>query len=156
MATAFITPDQDGIVSEIEISAPPERVFRALTTREDALRWWENPTYELTVWEMDARLGGQYRFTARVRAGKNAGKEYKHHGEITEFDPPRVLAYTWMTNFHDDPSRETVVRWELTPKGKATHVKITHSGLLHEPTSRKGYSEGWLGLLRALKTLLEK
>jgi hypothetical protein len=33
MPTAIVTPDLDAIVSEIDIAAPPERVFRALTCR---------------------------------------------------------------------------------------------------------------------------
>ena len=31
MATIIVTPDQDAVVSEIEIAAPPERVFKALS-----------------------------------------------------------------------------------------------------------------------------
>ena len=34
MASMHITPDQDAVVSEIEIAAPPERVFRALIERD--------------------------------------------------------------------------------------------------------------------------
>jgi uncharacterized protein YndB with AHSA1/START domain len=31
MATAAVTPDQDAIVAELFIAAPPERVFKAIT-----------------------------------------------------------------------------------------------------------------------------
>lgn len=31
MTTTIVTPDQDAVVSEIQIAAPPERVFKALT-----------------------------------------------------------------------------------------------------------------------------
>ena len=31
MASTIVTPDQDSIVGEIDIAAPPERVFKALT-----------------------------------------------------------------------------------------------------------------------------
>ena len=37
MAKTIITPDQDAVVSEIEIAAPPEHVFRALIERDLAL-----------------------------------------------------------------------------------------------------------------------
>jgi len=30
MASTIITPDQDAVVSEIHIAAPPDRVFQAL------------------------------------------------------------------------------------------------------------------------------
>ncbi len=39
MAKAIITPDKDAVISEIEIAAPPDRVFQALITREQALQW---------------------------------------------------------------------------------------------------------------------
>ena len=40
MAATFITPDQDAIVSEIDIAAPPARVFQALTTAAELKRWF--------------------------------------------------------------------------------------------------------------------
>ena len=33
MAKAMITPDQDAVISEVEIAAPLDRVFQALTMR---------------------------------------------------------------------------------------------------------------------------
>jgi len=42
MAKAMITPDGDAVVSEIEIAARPDRIFQALTTREQALQWGAN------------------------------------------------------------------------------------------------------------------
>jgi uncharacterized protein YndB with AHSA1/START domain len=82
--------------------------------------------------------------------------EFECHGEIVEYDPPRVLAYTWLANWHDDASRRTIVRWELTSKAAGTHVKVTHSGLAQEPTARKDYSGGWPGVVEMLKKFVEK
>ena len=115
MATTRITADNDAVVSEIEIAAPPERVFRALIERDQALQWGTNDAFEMTFWEMDARPGGQWRFVSKERKGAGVGKDYDHHGEIVEFDPPRVLAYSWFANWHENPSQRTMVRWELTP-----------------------------------------
>jgi uncharacterized protein YndB with AHSA1/START domain len=39
MATATITPDQDTIVSEIFIAAPPARVFQAITDPNQMPLW---------------------------------------------------------------------------------------------------------------------
>ena len=71
MASTTITPDRDAVVSEIEITAPPERVFQALITREQAMQWGTNDAFEMTHWEMDARPGGKWRFVSRERSGKN-------------------------------------------------------------------------------------
>ncbi|MGH9687277.1 MAG: SRPBCC family protein [Candidatus Acidiferrales bacterium] len=155
MASSRITPDQDSVVAEIDIAAPPERVFKALTDREDALRWGGNEQFKLSQWEMDVRPGGRWRFVANERGASNAGVELVHHGEVLEIRRPNLLVYTWFTSFHEDPSHRTVVRWELTPTASGTHVKVTHSGLGALPGSRKGYSEGWPGLLQKVRETLE-
>ncbi len=156
MATTTITPDNDAVVSQIEIAAPPERVFQALIDRAQAMQWGTSDAYEMTVWEMDARLGGKWRFVSTMRKGKNPGKNHDHHGEISVFDPPRLLEYSWFADWHPDASRGTLVRWELTPTKSGTHLKMTHSGLAQVPGACEGYSQGWPGLMLAIKNFLEK
>jgi uncharacterized protein YndB with AHSA1/START domain len=72
-----------------------------------------------------------------------------------EFDPPRLLAYTWIANWHDRPSQRTVVRWELAKFGDGTRVKVTHSGLSQQPIARKDYKGGWSGVVESLKKFVE-
>ena len=76
---------------------------------------------------------------------------FKAQGEITEFDPPRVLAYTWRGNWHEHPEQPSTARWELSPTRTGTRVKVTHSGLANEPTVRKDYAGGWPGVLEKLR-----
>jgi len=157
MPTATVTPDQDAIISEIDIAAPPERVFQALTDAAQLKRWFSDPSCPVKLWEMDARLGGRYRYaTEKGTVVVNNVSEFECHGEILEFDPPRLLVYTWIGNWHDDPTRHTVVRWELTPQAGGTHVKVTHSGLASLPIARKDYTGGWPGVLAMLKQFAEK
>jgi uncharacterized protein YndB with AHSA1/START domain len=40
MATIAITLDQDAVVAEIFIAAPPERVFQAMTDPAQTPQWW--------------------------------------------------------------------------------------------------------------------
>lgn len=157
MTTTIITPDQDAVVSEIDIAAPPERIFEALTDPAQLTRWFTNPTCPIHLWEMDARRGGLYRYhTEKGAAVVNHVSEFECHGEILEFDPPRVLVYTWFGNWHDNVAQRTVVRWELTPTQAGTHVKVTHSGLATLPVARKDYSGGWTGVVEMLKKFIEK
>jgi uncharacterized protein YndB with AHSA1/START domain len=59
MATSIVTPDLDAIVSEIFVAAPAERVFQALTSSEQLMRWWgEESDCKTSLFEMDARQGG--------------------------------------------------------------------------------------------------
>jgi uncharacterized protein YndB with AHSA1/START domain len=157
MATAHITPSHDAVITEIFMAAPPERVFKALIDREQALQWGSSPEFEMTRWEMDPRLGGKWTFVAKERnqSGKYANTELVHHGEILGFDPPRVLEYTWFASWHSDPSHKTIVRWELSAVAAGTQVKVTHSGLAPMPEDCKGYAQGWPGLVTRIEQFVE-
>ena len=156
MTTTIVTPKQDAIVSEIQISAPPERVFKALTDAGELQLWFGSPECPLKFWKFDARVGGLYSYeTGKGSIAVNGVNEFKCDGEIVEYDPPRVLAYTWIGNWHDDTSKRTTVRWELTPKSGGTHVRVTHSGLSALPIACADYSQGWPGVVEMLKKYVE-
>jgi uncharacterized protein YndB with AHSA1/START domain len=157
MPTAVITPTQDAIVTEIDIAAPPLRVFQALTTAEELKRWFGSPECPVKFWQFDPRPGGKYRYeTEKGTIVVNNVSQFECHGEILEYYPPRLLVYTWIANWHDDIKRQTVVRWDLTPTSEGTHVKVTHSGLADLPVARKDYSGGWPGVLEMLKKFAER
>jgi uncharacterized protein YndB with AHSA1/START domain len=157
MSSTIVTPDQDAIVSEIQIDAPPERVFQALTDSSELSRWFTSPECPVKFWEMDARPGGRYHYeTQPGSVVVNGVREFRCHGEITEYLPPRSLAYTWIANWHDDQSILTVVRWELLPQAGGTQVRVTHSGLGRLPVARKDYSGGWPGVVEMLKKFVER
>jgi uncharacterized protein YndB with AHSA1/START domain len=157
MPQTIATADQDSLITEIHIAAPPERVFKAISDEREQRIWWDKKDGNLRSWEMDARKGGQWRFsTNKTSMNINGVSQFECSGEILEFDPPRVLAYTWIANWHSDKSRKTVVRWELTPKDGGTLVKVTHSGLAQENVARKDYQGGWPGVVELLKNYIEK
>jgi uncharacterized protein YndB with AHSA1/START domain len=161
-------PEADSIVVEVEIEAPPERVFEALTDPKQLFAWWsKEPSNELLAFEMDARPGGRWSFRGRPAPGANHGevgeqlerngaREFEAHGEILEYVPPRLLVWTWIANWHEHPEHSTVVRWELAPTRTGTRVRVTHMGLTNEPISRKDYKGGWQGVLCLLQQFLQK
>jgi uncharacterized protein YndB with AHSA1/START domain len=149
-------PDSDVVRAEIYIAAPPARVFKALTDASELARWFTDPGCPVKFWEMDARPGGRYRYaTGKGSVMVNGVSEFECHGEIVEMDPPRLLVYSWIANWHLDQSLRTVVRWELTPVAGGTRVAVTHSGLASEEAARKDYSGGWPGVLEMLKKFTE-
>jgi uncharacterized protein YndB with AHSA1/START domain len=157
MAEAVITPDQDAIISEVEINAPAERVFQALTDPRQLLRWWTSDECQTDYFEIEPRPGGKWRFgTKPSKLVVNGVSQFFCEGEVVECDPPRLLTYTWIANWHVDKSRRTMVRWQLTPVKGSTHVKVTHSGLAQEAVARKDYGSGWPGVVGALKQFVEK
>jgi uncharacterized protein YndB with AHSA1/START domain len=158
MTTAHITPDNDAVVTEIEIAAPPDRVFQALTQRDQAMQWGTSKDFEIIEWEMDPRPGGKWTSISKDLTGKHQTgvSQFEHHGEFLEYDPPRLLVQTWYANWHPDPSHATVVRWELTPTKTGTRLKVTHSGLAALSGAAQGYAQGWPGLVEQVKNFVEK
>lgn len=157
MATAIITPDQDAVVVEITIAAPPERVFQAIIDPEQVMQWWTSGDCQIEHFSMEPKVGGRWRYNTRqTKMNVNGVSKFYCDGEVLEYDPPRRLAYTWIANWHEEPNQRTTVRWELTPTNSGTSVKITHSGLANLPASRKDYSGGWLGVAKSLKEFIEK
>jgi len=152
MATSIVSQDQDTIISEIDIAAPPDRVFRGICDAETVRR----RAPHLDVFEMDLRVGGKWRMEIGMAKPHRGVSVIKHDGEILEIAPPRLLVYTWFANFHSNPKHRSIVRWELTPTKNGTHVKVTHSGLLSEPVARGDYAGGWPGVLQELKEFAEK
>jgi uncharacterized protein YndB with AHSA1/START domain len=162
MTHATSTADQDSVVAEIDIDAPPERVFQALTDQKQLVGWWgKEPSVDLHEFTMDAKRGGRWGFRCSAKPDadhgavaeqlqKNKATEYVTHGEILEIDPPRLVVWSWIANWHEHPSQRTIVRWELTATPKGTHVKMTHSGLTNENVARKDYKDGWAGVLQLL------
>jgi len=147
-----ITPDLDAIISEIDIAAPPELIFKAICDAETVRRRCPG----LDVFEMDLRVGGHWCLEIRNAKPRRGCSVTRHDGEILELEAPRLLVYTWFANFHEDPRSRSVVRWDLTPTESGTHVKVTHSGLASEPAARADYAGGWPGVLEEIKTYAEK
>ena len=156
MASIAVTPDQDALVSEIHIAAPPERVFQALIDPAQAMQWWNSPQCPIEAYAMDARPGGRWSYdtqqTEKVKV--NGVSKFHCEGEVLECDPPRVLAYTWIANWHEKEAR-TVVRWELAASKGGTLLRVTHSGLAALEASRKDYSGGWPGVVESIKRFVE-
>lgn len=156
MATATINPFES-VITETEIAAPRERVFAALINEEQLNRWWTSPICQRTTWKMEARQGGKWEFeTTPGSQSINGVNEFKCRGEILDIDPPRLLVYTWIANWNDNPAAVTTVKWELIATSTGTLVRVTHTGLAQQKVARELYRGGWPGVLGNLKTFAEK
>jgi uncharacterized protein YndB with AHSA1/START domain len=89
--TAVITlPADDQILITREFEAPRHLVFRAWTTAELVRRWWAGQQGELTIVEIDLRVGGGWRYV--MAAG--GGAEVAFHGEYREIVPDERIVTT--------------------------------------------------------------
>ena len=156
MASTIITPDQDAVISEIRIAAPAERVFEALVDSKQLMQWWTGKDCQIKSFTLERKRGGRWTYDSKqTTLNVNGVSKFHCEGEVLEYDPPRLLSYTWIANWHDDRSVRTVVRWELTPQGNETHLKVIHSGLKTLPVARKDYSGGWTGVMQQIKNFVE-
>jgi uncharacterized protein YndB with AHSA1/START domain len=149
-ATRQISPDQDAIISEIDIAAPPDRVFQALIDPRQVLQWWgQEGVYRCTEFASDVRRGGQWRSAG---VGPDGGR-FEASGEYIEVDPPRLLIYSWVASWTG--ALKTTVRWELNPANNGTLLRLSHSGLSAHPELAQSY-RGWPRMLEWLKAFLER
>jgi uncharacterized protein YndB with AHSA1/START domain len=139
------------IVEEIEIVAPPARVFAALTDPVQLLAWWgDRRTFPSMHWELDARVGGQW--LSRWRGPD--GATFALGGEILAIDPPRVLAYSWWDERYPGLPH-TTVRYELTATATGTRVTLTHDGFDANRADFDDYNGGWSSVMRSLRAHAE-
>jgi uncharacterized protein YndB with AHSA1/START domain len=127
-ATPFDPYDatRDAVRAAIEIAAPPEHVFEALTDPAQLAAWWgTDATHRARDWHADVQPGGRW----HARTTDAAGREGSLSGEYRVVDPPRVLEHTWEASWDETP---TVVRYELAPARvggvSGTRVTVTHTG----------------------------
>jgi len=89
--TATVTlPTDEQILITREFDAPRHLVYRAWTTPELVRRWWSGRRGEMTVAEIDLRVGGAWRYVMIAEGGF----EVAFHGEYREIVPDERLVYT--------------------------------------------------------------
>jgi uncharacterized protein YndB with AHSA1/START domain len=90
--TATVTlPTDEQILITREFDAPKELVWKAWTTPELVKRWWGAKRGEVTLAEIDLRVGGKWRYLAVTTDG---GFEVGFHGEYREIVPNERLVST--------------------------------------------------------------
>ena len=88
--TAKVTlPTDEQILITREFDAPKHLVFEAFTTPELVKRWWNAKRGEVTVAEIDLRVGGKWRYVMVAD-----GAEVGFHGEYREIVPNERVVST--------------------------------------------------------------
>ena len=101
-------PTDTQILITREFDAPRDLVWRAWTTPELIKRWWNAKRGEVTVAEVDLRVGGTWRY-AMVTDG---GQEVGFHGTYREVAPTERIVSTEV--FEDYPDAHSVNTLTLT------------------------------------------
>ncbi len=118
VGTLTFEGDYATITFERRIRHPVPVVWEALTESEHLARWY------MTRARMDAREGGSIDYLS-------GPSQYHVTGKILVWDPPRVFEHEWNVEPRKElPKGErSIVRWELTPDGDGTLLRIAHKRL---------------------------
>ena len=89
--TARVTlPTDEQILITREFDAPRHLVYKAWTTPELVKRWWHAKRGEVTIAEIDLRVGGRWRSVMVTEEGQEVG----FHGEYRELVPNERIVST--------------------------------------------------------------
>jgi uncharacterized protein YndB with AHSA1/START domain len=104
--------DVSPVVQTVEVQATPERIFSLWTEPDGLVQWWP----EAAVFE--PRVGGEV--LLEFPQGNVTG-------EVTRFDPPSALGFTWIRS--DFPEFRTQVDVSISDLGDGrSRVELVHSG----------------------------
>jgi uncharacterized protein YndB with AHSA1/START domain len=137
-ARAIADVTEGVILASVEIEAPPERVYRALTDSSEIVRWWgSDELYWTKRWTSDLRVGGKW----RADGLGSDGHAFAVEGEFLEIDPPRKLVHTWKPDW--DGGAVTTVSYSLEPIAQGTRVTVRHDGFGDRAESCRNHGTGW-------------
>lgn len=139
-------PAQLALEVDQRISARPETVFRLLTEPDLYARWFGPAGSEVTVNEMDVRLGGRLELAIHIPSvGLTVGIE----GFYEVIEPPTRIVHTWRSL---DEELVTAVTFAIEPVGDGTRLVVTHRGFV-DPVDLENNQGGWIDHLATLAEL---
>lgn len=138
----------DALTLEVRrhIPAPRAAVFHAWTSAASVRQWFSSPEAPVRRATVEPRVGGRFRVECDYRGGV-----WTLDGVFREYDPPRRIAFTWVSS--DIPAEhESVVAVDFLERAGGTDVVILQRGFPGEPKRAENES-GWSELLGNLAGL---
>jgi uncharacterized protein YndB with AHSA1/START domain len=147
--TATVTlPADDQILITREFAAPRHLVYKAWTTPELVKRWWSGARGEVTIAEIDLRVGGTWRYVMVA----NGGFEVAFHGEYRELVPnERIVSTEVYEGMPDAESMNTLTLTEVDGRTTLT-ILVQHASKEHRDAQiNSGMEAGMQESLDALE-----
>jgi uncharacterized protein YndB with AHSA1/START domain len=111
-------PTDEQILITREFDAPRHLVYTAWTTPELVKRWWSGGHGEVTIAEIDLRVGGMWRYVMIASEGFEVG----FHGEYRELVPDERIGSTEV--YEGMPEGEALNTLTLTEEDGRTTMSI--------------------------------
>ena len=149
--SAVVTlPEDKQILITREFDAPKEHVFRAYTEPDLVRRWWHANRGEMTVCDIDLRVGGQWRYAMDA---PNFG-EVGFHGEYREIVPNERLVSTEV--YEGAPDAEALDTLTLSEEDGRTTLTLLvehHSKQARDMHVESGMEDGLQDALDLLERI---
>jgi uncharacterized protein YndB with AHSA1/START domain len=137
-ARAIADLSEGTILAQVDIAAPVERVFAALTHGDEIVKWWgSDELYRTTEWRSELREGGAWK-SSGVGAD---GKPFTVEGEYVVVEPPRRVTFTWKPAW--DGGHVSTVTYRLESIEGGTRLVLRHEGLAGRADSCSSHASGW-------------
>jgi uncharacterized protein YndB with AHSA1/START domain len=135
--TATVTlPTDEQILIRREFEAPKHLVYKAWTTPELVKRWWSGNRGEMTIAEIDLRVGGAWRYVMVT----DEGFEVAFHGEYREIVPNERIVSTEV--YEGMPEGEALNTVTFTETRGARSSRSSCSTRARRPATRTS-TPGW-------------
>ena len=141
------TATKPSLTLKRRFNAPPAKVFAAWTDPEKIKRWTGPEGVEPLHAEIDARVGGRYRWIMR----SPDGEEHDVSGVYREVVPNEKLVFSWA--WKSTPERQSQVTVLIKPDGDGTLLTLIHEQFFDED-ARDRHQHGWTGSLEKLARFL--
>ena len=122
------------------------RLYRAWTTPALVRRWWPGSRGEMTVAEIDLRVGGAWRYAMVT----DDGTEVAFHGEYRVIVPDERLVYSEVFEGRPDAEAQTTVTFTESD-GRTTIAVLVQYGSRRDRDAHSAYMDD--GMREALSLL---
>lgn len=120
-------PADDQILITRRFEAPRHLVYRAYTTPELVRRWWTARRGEMTVCEIDLRVGGHWRYEMVTPGGMTVA----FHGEYREIVPDERLVSTEVYEGMPDAPAVDTATFQESDGGTLLSILVQHTSRAH-------------------------
>jgi uncharacterized protein YndB with AHSA1/START domain len=128
-----------------DLDAPRNLVYKAWTRPELVKRWWGGQRGEVTIAEIDLRVGGMWRY---VMVGK-AGREFALHGGYREIVPnERIVSTTLCDAMPEREAVNTVMFTEVNGRTSSSFCCISRASR----TATRSSARAWRSACRRGRT----
>ena len=116
-------PTDEQILITREFDAPKHLVYEAYTAPELVKRWWNAKRGEVTIAEIDLRVGGRWRYVMVA----DGGFEVAFHGEYREIVPnERIVSTEIYEGYPDEEAVNTATFTEVDGRTTLT-ILVQHT-----------------------------